>query len=320
MRGEHSENVLAPAIKCLRASPFDPNHGIVITCVQNGVRYLRHFLNHYRAIGVRRFAILDNLSTDGTKDALLAQPDCDVYSCNGDWRSSKCGTLWLNILARQYQTAPWILRVDIDELAVYEGWPTLPLDAFAENCSKSGLSAVAAIMIDMYSPTPLAHAPSLEDSIDILKTFPCYDSDGYNRIRDHDWRSTNFPRQIIDGGPAKRLFARPGPGWLAKTPLLLEPGPVYIDPHTVLPVSLNFSPVLIALLHFRFTSALIDKIDAVYRLGYSKGSVDEYHLLGNAIRTNPDFTLLYSRTETFTTPSSLIRQNLLQSLSDLRCF
>ena len=40
---------------------------------------LDDFLRHYRALGVDRFVVLDNGSTDGSVDLLARQPDVDLY-------------------------------------------------------------------------------------------------------------------------------------------------------------------------------------------------------------------------------------------------
>src|SRR3954454_6364922 len=146
-----SAQAIAPTIRCLKFNKTDPSVGVVICHVKDGHPYLPHFLRHYRSIGVKRFAIIDNGSTDGGKDYLLTQEDCDVYECPGDYKASRSGMLWKNVVMARYQASNWIFSADVDELATYEGWPQVSLDEFASNCSQSGLSAVIAIMVDMYN-------------------------------------------------------------------------------------------------------------------------------------------------------------------------
>jgi hypothetical protein len=68
---------------------------------------------------------------------------------------------------------------------------------------------------------------------------------------------------------------------LAKTPLILEPGIYFYDPHTVLPVGLNFTSIEMALLPFRFTAALTQKIARVMaHRGHVQGSIDDYQKMG----------------------------------------
>ena len=39
---------------------------------------IRSFLDHHRKLGVDQFIIVDDRSTDGTREWLVAQPDCLV--------------------------------------------------------------------------------------------------------------------------------------------------------------------------------------------------------------------------------------------------
>jgi hypothetical protein len=309
-----SASLEASNISCLKRRPFDANNGIVIAHVRNGLHYLRHFLHHYRSIGVTNFVFIDNESTDGGREYLLSQIDCDVYACRGDFRTSRSGTIWDNIVISQYQPAKWIFHADIDEFAVYDGWPTRTLDAFASACSQTGRGAVTGIMVDMYAARPFRSTRSADESGSLLEDFPCFDGNGYTNTNHHNWRANSFPRQIIDGGPTRRLYGSRGPGWLAKTPLLLEPGIIYLDPHTVLPVALNFTAVGIALLHFRFTGDLLEKIATVERLQYTKGSITEYRLIRDSIAVNPDFSFVYEATQRFTDPQQFIQRNMISAL------
>src|SRR5262252_6665055 len=47
--------------------------------VRNEVLRLPQTLGYYRKLGVARFFVVDNGSTDGSKEFLLAQPDCYVF-------------------------------------------------------------------------------------------------------------------------------------------------------------------------------------------------------------------------------------------------
>lgn len=310
-----SENrQLKSIIKPLKTDETYSDEGVVICHIKDGISYIDHFLNHYRAIGVKKFAIIDNGSKDGGKEYLLTQKDCDVYECHDDYKRSRCGTFWKNTLIEHYQNAKWIFSCDIDELAVYDGWPELDLNKLAETCSKAGYGAVTAVMIDMYDLGPLSKAIGPHESINLLKDFSHFDGTGYSRIKEHNWRKNNFPRQIIDGGPSKRVAGGSRFAWLAKTPLILEPGVFFLDPHTVIPVSLNFNKVLIGLLHFRFNGDLLKKTKIAKKLGHTQGSVEKYNKYGSQIESNPDFSFGYDNSQKFEKPSQFIEKGIIESL------
>ena len=308
-----------PHLKPLRSSPITATEGIVLCHVRDESELLPHFLKHYREIGVNRFAFVDNGSVDQTLPFLLDQSDCDVYQFSGGIKESGFGTVWKNLLLLTYLPAKWYFNADVDELAVYEGWPNIGLDEFASRMSARGRSAVTALMVDMYSRGPIANAHAGPGG-SLLGTCPFFDGDGYKMGIPQDWRAENFPRIRAHGGPLARVFgSKGGGGMLAKTPLVLEPNIYFHDPHTVVPVGLNFTPMEIALLHLRFSSTLIPKIARVLdHRGYEQGSIDEYQSLGERMKQDPGFSFWYSGSTKFETPQQFIDRAMIgpRSLAD----
>ena len=304
-------------LKSLKRS-YKPNTaGIVLCNVRDEIALLPHFLKHYRRIGVTRFAFVDNGSVDGTLPYLLEQPDCDIYQHLGNFRNAFCGMQWTNQLLREYQTADWFLTIDADELVVYDGWPDIDLPSFAREMGRAGRSVVTGIMIDMYGPGPVAttHAPPEADLMDVC---PLFDGDGYQIDRPSDWRQDGFPRLDIRGGPVMRLFGMHAPrGWLAKAPLLLEPNIAYRDPHSVFPAALNFALPRIAVLHFRFTSAVAEKLQRVLRRKvHTEGSLSEYDAIRQRIHDDPSFTLAYAKSERLDSVRQLVVKGIIRGRDD----
>jgi Glycosyl transferase family 2 len=56
-----------------------PGEVLTFMNVRNELLRLPQTLDHYRTIGVSRFFVTDNGSTEGTKEFLLTQPDCHVF-------------------------------------------------------------------------------------------------------------------------------------------------------------------------------------------------------------------------------------------------
>jgi hypothetical protein len=301
-----------PHLKAIRSSAIAPSQGIVLCHVRDEAELLPHFLKHYREIGVTRFAFVDNGSTDQTLPYLLDQSDCDVFQFTGSFRESGLGMIWKNLLLLTYLPAKWYFSADVDEHAVYEGWPNIGLDEFANRMSVKGRSAVTALMVDMYSSGPMAKA-HVEPGESLLGTCPFFDGDGYQIEFPKNWREDNFLRLIARGGPVVRVFGSKGRGnILAKTPLILEPNIYFHDPHTVLPVGLNFAPMEIALLHLRFSSTLIPKIARVLdHRGHTQGSIDDYQNLDFKMKQDPEFSFLYSGSVKFETPQQFIDRSMI---------
>jgi hypothetical protein len=182
---------------------------------------------------------------------------------------------------------------------------------------RGGRSAVTGIMIDMYGSGPIASAEAPPEA-DLMQVCPLFDGEGYQIERPADWRQEGFPRLDIRGGPVIRLFGLlTVRGWLGKVPLLLEPNISYRDPHSVFPASLNFAPPRIAVLHFRFTAAVAEKLQRVLRRKvHSEGSLSEYDAIRQRIQDEPSFSLAYEHSKRFESPAQLVEQGLIRGRAD----
>ena len=57
----------------------DRTSPVVILCVKNDLKRIQMLVGHYRKLGIKRFAFLDNGSDDGTYEWLLEQRDTELY-------------------------------------------------------------------------------------------------------------------------------------------------------------------------------------------------------------------------------------------------
>src|SRR5437868_8154974 len=102
--GEANRKAL-PHLKAIRSSAITPSQRIILCHVRDEAELLPYFLKHYREIGVKRFAFVDNGSTDNTLPYLLDQSDCDVFQFTGSFRESGLGMIWKNLLLLTYLPA-----------------------------------------------------------------------------------------------------------------------------------------------------------------------------------------------------------------------
>ena len=118
------------------------------------------FLAHYRRLGVDRFIVLDDCSTDGTMAFLAAQPDVMVVESGIRYfaevpyppetlariRETRAVRLWRDQMLDQFCTGQWAVVVDPDEFLA------LPADlpAFFASLAAEGAEAAWGVMVDMY--------------------------------------------------------------------------------------------------------------------------------------------------------------------------
>jgi hypothetical protein len=249
--------------------------------VRDEIIRLPQFIEHHRKIGVARFFITDNGSTDGSRDFLLAQPDCHVFVTSNSYAESYSGLDWQTALLNEYGTNHWCLSVDADEWFTYPGYESLSLSELAAYLTETGSQGVFAFMLDLYGAGSIpASAPTQTQASSLLDACPYFDSD-------YEWRKATyiskiekppFPEYNIVGGPRLRLFYPhfsryqfplrvlwsvlsrlkiPIPASLKIPPTLTKvpfvhwaPGMRYDKPHATKPIKL--SEVTGVLLHFKF--------------------------------------------------------------------
>ncbi len=80
---------IAPVIN--RTAQIAPGDILAFSTIRNEMARLPHFLDHYRALGVGQFLIVDNASDDGTADYLAAQPDVSLWTAPDSYKLSRFG-------------------------------------------------------------------------------------------------------------------------------------------------------------------------------------------------------------------------------------
>jgi hypothetical protein len=138
-----------------RLRRLDDARFLVVCVVRDERHMLPHFLAHHRALGATAFVVVDNLSTDGTRELLQAQPDVVVYEADTDYRDSHFGVAWQQAVLAAHAQGRWALLVDADELLLYPGCEHTPLPALLDHLDAAGHDAARTLMIDMYPRGPL---------------------------------------------------------------------------------------------------------------------------------------------------------------------
>ena len=164
------------------------------------------FLKHYRELGVDRFFIVDNGSSDGSTEYLLAQKDVHVFRTHGSFRDARGGTEWLNALLVQFGLGAWCITVDIDELLWFPGSDTANLHRLTRYFDSKGYQAFACLLLDLYPDGPLrcfSYAPEE----DLLTAVPYFDAGPYVKIPGSKRQSQRqCPGFVIQGGVRQRVF------------------------------------------------------------------------------------------------------------------
>lgn len=268
---------------------------VAISVIRNEVARLPEFLDHHRRLGVQRFAIIDNNSTDGGPAYLAQQPDVDLFRAATpfEWRR-KHG--WIMQVVERIGRGRWFLLLDADEHAVFVGCEQRPIQDLTEALAAEGRGRARACLVDMYAEGPIREAAP-EAGVPLAARFPLFDAATY---REH--RTTELTART--GGPRQRLLSDIDPSFspaLTKYPLFrLGPGDIAYNPHAIWPPEpTGDDPCLIALMHYKFDEGFLEKIrDALETGAYWDGS-REYRMYLKAIEQDPSLSLDFHGSQRF---------------------
>lgn len=335
-------------LKRLDTHPVPPHREeIRLFCVvQNEALRLPAFLNYYRQLGVDRFFIVDNNSSDETNALLRAQPDVHLFHTAASFAAANFGLRWQHDLLAAYGIGHWCVIADADELLIYPGSEMIGLQRFCASLDAEGSAGMQTLLLDMYSDQPMA-AIRYQPGDDLLAACPYFDRDYHfaQRLR-LPGQPLPFPATEPLGGPRARLFYpqqhRHGAwlrlmvkavfrtlkpladrGWLHlhqlphpapqlfKIPLIKwQAGCCLITSHRIRPVRLSTTTG--ALLHFKFLHDFATRTAAAIAHGQHYGGSIEYQRYAALLKRNPDVTFMVEGSVRYRSSDDVLRAGLMQ--------
>lgn len=175
-------------------------------CVRDERLRLPAMLDHHRRLGIDTFFVVDNGSTDGSVDFLLAQPDVHLWAADGSFAGARSGTDWLLALMAEHRADGWRLVIDADELFVYLGYEHTPITELCRRLDAEGADALLAVMLDVYGDGPIAEATYAAGD-DPLAVCGWFDREPWTVTRDEFAGHRAHPSYF--GGVRRRMFGAP---------------------------------------------------------------------------------------------------------------
>ncbi|WOH56996.1 glycosyltransferase family 2 protein [Bradyrhizobium sp. BWC-3-1] len=175
----------------------------VFACVRNEALRIPFFLEYYRRIGVDRFFIVDNGSSDGTMDLISGNPDIEVFRELSSYREATSGISWINSLIARHGCGHWCVVVDADEFLVYPDLERMSLRSLTKYLASRSYTALYSVLLDMYSDKPICET-AVGDARSLHEICPYYEvnSISYRGVR----LPPLAPTPMHEGGVRERLF------------------------------------------------------------------------------------------------------------------
>jgi Glycosyl transferase family 2 len=94
---------------------------IALMVVRDEALRLPSALRHLWRLGVDRVLLVDNRSTDGTREIAASDERILLVDAPGSYAASTYGVDWTNAILDRFALGQWVLVVDADELLVFPG-------------------------------------------------------------------------------------------------------------------------------------------------------------------------------------------------------
>lgn len=270
-----------------RPIPADPTEIRLFAKARNEATRLPYFLEHFRSLGVDRFFLIDNDSTDEFVSLALDQPDVHVFRTEMPLTAH---VHWFELLLGAYGNGHWCVAADLDEALVLPKRFDGSLRSLGAALDAEGADALDAMLLDLY-PADGVEATTYvsgDDPLDHIDHFdPHLEEDEWTTLNRRDHRV--FTTRRYSGGPRKRVFdvdvnLTKVPFFRYRTSMWLSGGAHHLDGATM-------SAMRAVMLHFKYLHDVVARTnEGADRNVYVDGG-GYYSRISERLRSEPDLTL-----------------------------
>lgn len=303
-------------------SPMPPNIPEEIRAfmvVRNESLRLPFILDYYLSIGVDRFFVIDNNSTDDTARIVTSYPKTHPFFTADNYANQG---YWIDLLLRRYGIGHWCLIIDADELFIYPKYETVTLKQLCSYLEEKSVNAMDCVLLDMYPATSLTQV-HYKPGADPLLIASWFDLPSYTeRVTQPAYikEATIYyegPARLY-GGMRKRVFDVDS--CLSKFPLVKFDKSMFLSPGTHFIQNARISNLRGALLHFKFLQDFSENVEREVARGQHYQNATEYK--GYAVKPDycSDIPLTGSLSEKFDGSDQLVTFGIMKSPKEFELF
>lgn len=288
--------------------PKAPGEIRLFMVVRNEAPRLPFFFEHYLRLGVDRFFIIDNGSTDQTIPFLLTQKNTHVFKTGASFGKAKFGSEWLRILMRKFGKKHWGLVTDADEILIYPHYEKINLKKFCSFLDKEGSNALNSLLLHMYKYQPFKSL-KYKKALDFLKEFPYFDRKPCREASTPNPECSNVI--YCKGDMPQRMF---GLETTLNKVILFKFNPkIRLSDGQHFVHTANLSSIRGALLHFKYTANLLNKAtEETERKEHFNNGVD-YKIIADRIIKETALNPYYQGSVKFKNSRQLVDLKILET-------
>lgn len=274
--------------------------------VRNEALRLPFVLKYHFDRGVSRMIVLDNQSTDGTRDLLAGDPRIHVFTTAQPFAGNKI--VWQELLLRRYGEGYWNLILDADELFAYPHMDALSIPDLADYLEQQQAEALHCLFMEMFSRQKLGEM-HYRAGDDLLEEAPWFDDGPYIKVAFHPVFNGEAPTHIWMGGTRQRLFAEEFGA--SKYPLFKYHRRQFLrlGLHTI--EGARIANEQGAVLHFKYLQDFKEKAVREAARGVYWNGAAEYKAYARRFEQDGDFSLWHEGAHRFENWRQLVRLGLM---------
>lgn len=279
---------------------------MIVVCRNEALR-LPFMLKYHFELGVSRVLLVDNDSTDGTRELAAADPRIHVWTSKERYKGP---LYWQEPLLRRFAVGRWCLVLDADELFVYPQMDRLPLPGLAAALEAEGAAALHCLFLEMFAREPIGQV-GYRPGDDLRAAAPWFDAEGYVRKKYRPVFDGPAPETIFMGGTRGRMFnAEFG---CSKYPFMKYSPGLFLRRglHTI--EGAPIAPAQGTVLHFKYLQDFKAKAFREAERGVYWNASAEYKAYAERFRQEGDFSLWHPGAKRFEGWRHLAELGLVQS-------
>lgn len=241
-------------LTCLKSIDVQQGEPIVVGAVRDDLIKIKEIINHYRRLGVKYFAFVDNGSTDGTREFLMEQDDVILFVTDMKYNGRR-KTMWINHMITKLGQNRWYLMIDSDECFVYPHYEEVSLKEYTNRLLDKDITEEKSLLIEVYPKGDLFD--DLRSDANFMNEYCWFDGDS-------DYYIYDMEKKTVSGGLHARVFNTEDANKTKVVLFYAEKGRFPTGSHDIYPIYENtdarFGSIL---LHYKFLRCDLTKINRI---------------------------------------------------------